>query len=219
MHTFCPARPAHAKAGTKARTTALAAALPLMIAAAPALAQGTHSHGHSHAHGAEETRQMDAHEHGVSKLNIAFEGNVLKMELEAPGADIVGFEYEAETDDDKAKVAAALTVLGNPASLFVLPAAAGCTLALAEAHLAGDHDDHGESHEQAHADDDGGHSEFQAEYSFDCTDPAAVITLSFGYFDAFPNAEEVEVQIVGPNGAQAFEVERDAPTLALEGLM
>ena len=104
---------------------ALATALPLILAGAPVLAQSSHGHSHGHSHGAEETRQMGAHEHGVSTLNIAFEGNVLMMELEAPGADIVGFEYEAETDEDKARIAAAVAVLEDPTSLFVLPAAAG----------------------------------------------------------------------------------------------
>jgi hypothetical protein len=194
----------------RALSAAVATVLPLALAA-PALAHGSHSHG------TKEARQVGAHEHGVSTLNIAFDGNVMMMELEAPGADIVGFEYEAETDEDKAKIIAAVAVLEDPAALFVLPAAAGCTLASAEAHLAGEHDDHGHSHGHAHGDET--HSAFHAEYSFTCADPAAVTSIGFGYFDAFPNAEEVEVQIVGPNGAQAFEVKRAAPTLALDGLM
>ena len=44
---------------------------------------------------AEETRQLDAHEHGVGQLDIAFDGNQISMELHAPGADIVSFEYAA----------------------------------------------------------------------------------------------------------------------------
>ena len=197
------------------RTSVLAAILT--TAALPAFAHGEHDH--------DETRQLGAHEHGTSTLNIAFDGGTLMMELEAPGADIVGFEHAAETDADKAAIEAAEAVLADPATLFVLPAAAGCTLASADAHLAGeDHDhDHGHSHDHGHdaaAETEGAtHSEFHAEYSFDCADPAAVTTIGFGFFDAFPNAQKVEVQVVGPNGASAFEVERAAPTLALDGLM
>lgn len=97
----------------------------------------------------------------------------------------------------------------------MLPAAAGCTLAAADAHLAGEDADHDDSHDAAN----GAHSAFHAEYTFDCANPSAVTTIGFGFFDAFPNAQQIEVQVVGPNGASAFEVDRAAPTLALDGLM
>ena len=44
-----------------------------------------------------QQRQAGAHEHGRGTLNIALEGTRLTMELEAPGADIVGFEHKAKT--------------------------------------------------------------------------------------------------------------------------
>jgi ABC-type nickel/cobalt efflux system permease component RcnA len=193
------------------RTSVLAAIL--LTTALPALAEGTHNHG--------DTRQLDAHEHGTSTLNIAFDGGTLMMELDAPGADIVGFEHAAESDADRAAIEAAKAVLVDPATLFALPAAAGCTLASADAHLAGEDagHDHDHSHDHSHDEAEAGHSEFHAEYSFDCADPAAVTSIGFGFFDAFPNAQKVDVQVVGPNGAQAFEVDRAAPTLALDGLM
>jgi len=40
-------------------------------------------------------------------------------------------------------------------------------------------------------------------------------SITFAYFDVFANAKEVEVQIISLAGAQAFEVERDAPVLDL----
>ena len=51
---------------------------------------------------AEERRELGAHEHGHSTLTIAVEGTRVAMELSAPGADIVGFEHAAETDEQKA---------------------------------------------------------------------------------------------------------------------
>ena len=45
--------------------------------------------GVSTAFAAGEKRDLSAHEHGVGKLNIAFEKGEIAMELEAPGADIV----------------------------------------------------------------------------------------------------------------------------------
>ena len=56
---------------------------------------------------AQEARQLNAHEHGVGQLDIAFDGDQIAMELHAPGADIVGFEYGAESAEDRAAVDAA----------------------------------------------------------------------------------------------------------------
>ncbi len=50
----------------------------------------------------EEHRQLGAHVHGHGHLNIAIEGKTVSMELEVPGADVVGFEHEPSTPDQKA---------------------------------------------------------------------------------------------------------------------
>ena len=201
---------------------------PLMIAvlASPAMA--------------EESRQLDSHEHGVGELNIAFDGSTVAMEFHAPGADIVGFEYEAENAGDRAAIDTAVATLARPLDLFVLPAAAECSVVQASAALESeeDHDEHGEheeghEHEEDHDHADGhdhdedhgeehadeaGHTEFHAEYTLACGNPDALNEIKFAYFDAFENARELEVQIVSASGARAFEVERDEPKLDLRGM-
>ncbi|MFT5796282.1 MAG: hypothetical protein ACI84R_000328 [Candidatus Azotimanducaceae bacterium] len=182
---------------------------------------------------AQETRQLDAHEHGVGQLDIAFDGTQITMELHAPGADIVGFEYAAESSEERAAIDAAVAMLAKPLDLFVLTDAAGCSVVNASAGLEGEesHDDHGDEHadEEAghddHAEDDheehadeAGHTEFHAEYLLTCADATAVTDITFAYFDAFPNALEVEVQVISDTGATSFEVERAAPTLDLRGM-
>ena len=190
---------------------------------------------------AEDSRQLDAHEHGVGALNIAIDGMTVAMEFMAPGADIVGFEHEAESDTDRAAIAAAVATLGAPLDLFVMPDAAGCSVASAQAGLEGadaheDHDEHHDDHADAahddhsrddhshgdhahddHADEEGdtGHTEFHAEYMLTCDHPDALTKITFAYFEAFPNAQEVAVQMITSSGAQAFEVNRDAPRLEL----
>lgn len=193
-----------------------------------------------------ETRQLDAHEHGVGTLDIAVDGTTVVMAFEAPGADIVGFEYAAESEEDRAAVNAAIATLSRPLDLFVLPAAAGCSVTSASAELETEasHDDHEETHEHAeekehedhdhdhaekaeHADHDkehashdegAGHTEFHAEYTLNCAEPAELTEIEFTYFAAFENARELEVQIATAAGAQAFEVVRDAPLLDLKNL-
>jgi hypothetical protein len=181
---------------------------------------------------AEETRQLDAHEHGVGQLDIAFDGKQILMELHAPGADIVSFEYAAESAEDRAKVDAAIVMLARPLDLFVLTEAAGCTIVQASAELESeegqaDHEDEHDDHEDDDHEDadhqeknvgEAGHTEFHAEYLLACADPGAVTEITFTYFDVFPNALEVEVQLISNKGATSFEVERDAPTLDLRGM-
>lgn len=160
---------------------------------------------------AEEKRQLDAHEHGVGALDIAFDGAQVAISLHAPGADIVGFEHAAKSPEDRAAVDAAVAVLARPLDLFVMPEAAACSVLQASAELEGDHHghDHGDSAE---------HTEFHADYMLTCGDPTAISGITFAYFEAFPNARELEIQIISGTGATAFEVERDTPTLDLRTL-
>ncbi|RPE71262.1 uncharacterized protein DUF2796 [Pacificibacter maritimus] len=113
----------------------------------------------------DETRQLEAHEHGVGLLNIALDGDDIAIELRAAGADIVGFEYEAQSDADIAKVSAALNVLAEPLKLFSLPATAQCSvvdvkvdLESEAGHDAHDHDDHdGDDHDDHDAHEHAAH--------------------------------------------------------------
>ena len=182
---------------------------------------------------ASEGGRLDPHEHGVGALRIASEGGRISMAFEAPGADIVGFEHAAESAEDRAAVDAAIAALAKPTELFVVPASAGCSVVEARAALVGEeaHDDHhdestahddDEAHESDHAEHAEGeadHTEFEAEYLLACADPSALDRIDFSYFERFPNAREVEVQLVSAAGARAFEVSRDAPVLDLAGGM
>lgn len=173
---------------------------------------------------AEDARQLDAHEHGVGSLDIAIEGTTVAMEFHAPGADIVGFEYGAESAADRAAIDGAVATLARPLDLFVVPTAAACSVTQANAQLESedDHDDHGHD-DHAHDDhadhaEEAGHTEFHAEYTLTCANPEALTEITFAYFDSFENALEVEVQVITGTGAQAFKVARDAPTLDLRSL-
>lgn len=187
---------------------------------------------------AESTRESGAHEHGVGKLNIAVDGDTIAMEFHAPGADIVGFEYEAESAEDRAAIDDAVATLAKPTDLFVFPAAAECSVTKASAGLESEeehdegekHDDHDKHGHEEHADGDGhddhdehaeaeaSHTEFRAEYMLTCGNTDALSGIEFAYFETFENAIELEVQIVTASGAQAFDVERDAPSLDLRGM-
>jgi hypothetical protein len=184
-------------------------------------------------------REAGAHEHGRGTLNIAIEGTRLSMELEAPGADIVGFEHKAKTKKQKAAIEKAEEQLEAAEALFQLPAAAGCVLEASRVTLEGEGHghDHGAKHhggkdhgpkdgtkgdgkggtKGGHSNDE--HSAFRAEYAFDCKAPASLTTIGFGYFKVFARAQKLDVTVATPKQQSRFEVSRAKPRIDLGGMM
>ncbi|MEC7300795.1 MAG: DUF2796 domain-containing protein [Pseudomonadota bacterium] len=131
---------------------------------------------------AQDSREMEAHVHGVSKAEIAVEHGVVQINIHAPGMDIVGFEYAATSAEDKDAVEAAIRTFLMPENVVTLPKVAGCRLTEvlahlhgddhdhddADAHMAGDHDkhDHEEHAEEGH-DHDHDHAEDHAKDDHD----------------------------------------------------
>lgn len=144
-------------------------------------------------------RQLDSHEHGVSTLKIAQEGNKVTLELEAPGDDIVGFEYEPKNEAEKASVEAALTKLRKPEALFSMPSAAGCSVAESEAEFETSKD----------------HAGFHVTWSLKCQTIIKANSLQVRFFDAFPNAREIEVEAIGSIGQMSAEVEKGTTSVDL----
>jgi hypothetical protein len=164
--------------------------------------------------------QQKAHEHGHWQMNAAVEGNMLLIELIAPGADVAGFEHEARTASEKAKVWTGIEKLKAADSLFAFTPAAGCVLASADAAAAkldreghGDNGRHGqtEKHEETH-------NEYHAEYRFTCAEMAALESIRVGIFTVFPTAAEVEAAVLSGKGQRAAELTAAAPVLSLDGL-
>ncbi len=184
---------------------------------------------------AEETRQVDKHEHGVGELNIAIEGNSINLEFMIPGADIVGFEYKAKSDEDISLVNTALTKFDDFNNIFTIPNTANCNLVEAEIAInQGDdhsdehdheeheeheehdeHDEHDEHEHEEHGEET--HNEFVAHYSFTCGNVKEIDRINFTYFTTFPNSGELEIQFVSEMGSTSFEVEGDEPFINLKG--
>ena len=185
-----------------------AAALAALWGAAPGIAEDD-----------APRRDLDAHEHGSGTLNIAVENGAVWMELEVPGADIVGFEHAAESAEDRQAVEAAKAVLARPLNLFAFPEAAGCAVEDAHVAIAGEeHDEeHGGEEADAHDEDEGEpHNEFHAEYTLRCAAPGEIDEIGFPWFTAFPGSEELAANVTSGMGQAAFEVSRDAPTIDVE---
>ena len=167
------------------------ALLPLAVAHA----HEDHDHDHDHAHSS-----LEAHEHGVARLNVALEGKILELELESPAMNLVGFEHAANSDDDKAKVAAVRAQLENPLALFALAKAANCKESAQELESPLFSD------KPASVKGEQGHSEIHAHYTFDCEKPEQLTKLDLSpLFKAFPATNSIQLQLIGPNGQQGIE--------------
>ena len=172
---------------------------------------------------AAQHRQLGAHEHGRGTLNIAIEGTQVSMELEAPGADIVGFEHAARTARQKTQVEQAKKQLLAPQTLFKFPDAAGCVIATANVDIEADEHDHeapgGVKKKPDAAAEERSHSNFHGQYAFTCNAPAGITAVEFGYFRAFAGAQKLEVNVITSKGQTTFEVTRAKPRIDLAGMM
>ena len=78
-----------------------------------------------------------------------------------------------------------------------------------------DHDKDEHAHEE-HAHEEGEtHSEFHVEYAFQCGSPDKLDSIEVLLFQAFPGMEEIEAQVIGPNGQTAVELTAEANRIDL----
>ena len=188
-------------------------AVTLLLAAAAFGVQANHDNHESQGHG--------AHEHGHGQLNLVLDGNQLMIELQAPAADLVGFEHAARSDEDKVQYAKALARLQQPDALFRLDPAAGCTLTQQEINAAKEaHDhDHDHDHDKAGSDegehhDEADHADLGAMYTYTCETPAKLSGLEATLFAVYPSLEKLSVQGILPNGQTAAELTPSANKLS-----
>jgi hypothetical protein len=143
---------------------------------------------------AEEKRQHGTHVHGVAHLNLALENNDLHIEFTSPAADIVGFEHEPETEEEKSAMQKALGRLRAGKRMFKLSPDAGVQLEKSVVKTGLHHDcehedhDHGQdSHEQ--------HSDVYIEYRFHVKVPDKLKSIDVMLFKYFKSLQKIEVQV------------------------
>ena len=154
------------------------------------------------------------HVHGSGTLTLAVSGNSVQIALHAPAADIIGFENFSGDPHAVPEVRQALERFADPLALFGISQAARCSVLTAEAGLSADHDAHGHDEE----DHDDAHAEFEAEYELECIDTDQLGRMTLAYFDVFPGAERLDVQVVTDRGANRYEVEAEQPLLDMADL-
>ena len=160
---------------------------------------------------------QSAHVHGQGQVGMAIDQNLISMTLESPGADIVGFEHEARTAEEKTAVTEVLKQLSNPMFVIQLPESASCKVIQASSEVTSkngddshaDHEDHNEHESEAHG-------SFIAEYQLECANVAVIDFITFVYFGHFRNAQSLMVVLIDKNGQHRHKINRDIPILYLK---
>lgn len=202
----------------------LASGLLGLAIASAAWASSGHSDGHDHGHDhGDERRQGQVHVHGLSTLNLVLEGRELAVELFGPANNFIGFEHQPRTDEQRSLLDQALARLADPATLMELPAAAACTLIQTEvtppdfdaAHAHTGADDHQHGHDHGHEHEQGVHSDIAASWLFECSTPAQLASLPVHVFRHFPLTEEIQANLITPEGQTRQVLSAERSTLRL----
>ncbi len=145
------------------------------------------------------------HEHGKANLNVAVDGDRLLIELDSPADNLVGFEFKPRTDEQKARLAAALETLRDGAALFAMSPGADCRLqsaAVSPPRYPSDHDHaHGHAHDRTK--DEDSHADLEASWAFRCSNMAALMWLETSLFTRFPGTRQLATSILAPAGQTA----------------
>ena len=165
-------------------------------------AEDSHKHEHDSEHTA-DTRQLESHEHGVSTLKIAIEGQNVQIELESPANDIVGFEHAPENNKQKADIENALSLLQKATGVFIPSSEAKCITNENSAEF---------EIEEGHSET---HSGFHVIWKLTCSNPKQLKNLETTFFELFPKAHEIEVEIISASGQKAIEWESDINKIKL----
>lgn len=172
-------------------------------------------------HAEQAAVQHDAHEHGMAALDVALDGSSLQLEFSSPAANIVGFEHSPRSADQKTAVTEAVATLERAGEVFEFPEDGSCELVSVsvETELMGEEEHHGEErhedNEHAHVDTEDVHSDFHANYRYDCADATTLNTVKVKLFELYSGIEEIHARVIGPSGQTARDLTGAKPDLPL----
>lgn len=146
------------------------------------------------ATGAAPALASKAHAHGVMALNVALEGPVLAVQLDAPQDTLVGHERRPKPGVETTAANAVLALLRDTPRWLKPDAAAGCalgTVVLQPGRLLGP---------AQPGEKDGDHADVGVSVQWRCQTPAALKSLEVGLFNAFSRVSRIDVQVAGGSG-------------------
>ncbi len=152
-----------------------------------------------------QTNSEGAHFHEIGHLDVTVSKGYINLSLVVPASDIVGFETPANSDDDRALVARAISDLSKPLELFLLPDEAICVTTDANVTLKA------EELKQSTGADQEYHAEFWADYQIECQNAEVIEAVWCAYFDRFPSTEKLVVRFDRSDVIKTHDVTRAVP--------
>lgn len=150
-----------------------------------------------------EHRHHHAHEHGAGKMSIAFDGLKGRIELEIAADSILGFEYEAKTDADKATLATAIKTFETDFGKMVqFDAASECAITADKV-------------EQKFESKKSKHSDFKASYNVECKKTLVNTTVKFN-FAAYQHIHDLDVTILVDQIQKNIEITNKESSVVLK---
>lgn len=174
------------------------------------------------ANASELQRQHGAHVHGQASGSLALDQGRVYLELEIPGANLVGFEHPPRNDDQADALTKVIEALENGQWLMADPGGQ-CQMGEITVSTRGfghssagrhDHDDdhghdhhHGHDHKhekkdkqhhdhESHEHHDHDHAEFHVRARLDCQSPGQLRWLDLGLFDDYPGNERMTIDVL-----------------------
>ncbi len=159
-----------------------------------------------------------AHVHGVIKLDIAVDAQLLTLQMDSPLDNLLGFEHAPRSAAEKLAVQRLVQSLRAADQRFKINPQAGCTLRKVElvsstlglgpssSALSASAASTAPPAEQAHGDLDG-------TFEFNCTHTAKITSIDLVFFEVYPHARQIEVQIITPKGQSKRVLSRPATRL------
>lgn len=144
---------------------------------------------------ADDHENLAAHVHGLVEMSLVAEANIVEINIESPLMNLVGFEYQAQTEAEKEEVQNMIEIFKAPEKWLRFIDTANCQLTQQLV-------DYGEEahHEHKHEKEETLHSELQASYQFTCA-VNRLSSLEVLLQNHFPAIESIELSWIMNNQA------------------
>lgn len=141
-----------------------------------------------------------SHQHGHAELQLAMSGQQVELLFVSPAQNLLGFEHEARTPEQKKAVETVVRWL-NETPLINTPTAS-CSLESLDIHsqFAGNTGGH-------ESGDHGQHADFEVSQVLTCPGLREANALTTPLTGRFPGLEHLDVAWTGPDGQGAIELE------------
>lgn len=165
---------------------------PLSVAAALCLLAWAHT---------STANEQQPHQHGHAQLQIAVDGKSIDLILTSPAHNLLGFEHQPRTKQQKQTLENARQWLITQA--LIAPADSNCTVESASMDFsatAPDQDHHNEHHNGNHNDADDVHANIEVSQLLNCTGKDLSGGFTTPLMGQFPQIQELNVEWITSSG-------------------